>query len=159
MHCLTLHFTIAHGQDFTPINARLEPLNRVAFTEGPAWHPDGSVFFSDIENNRIMRRDALGQLHVYRTPSGKANGLVFDLQGRLVACEGANRRVTRTDPDGSLTVLAEGYQGRKFNSPNDVTIDSKGNLYFTDPRYGDRANWVHGSHHSDPRGVRDGLHQ
>ena len=135
---LSSYLCLAYCQDLLPADARFTPLNRVAFTEGPAWHPDGSVFFSDIENNRIMRRDFAGKLHVYRSPSGKANGLVFDLEGRLIACEGGNRRVTRTNPDGSLTVLAVRYQGKKFNSPNDVTLDSKGNLYFTDPRYGDR---------------------
>ncbi|MDA9856775.1 SMP-30/gluconolactonase/LRE family protein [Rubripirellula sp.] len=136
--CLSTHFSVAFSQGLVPADARLSPLNRVAFTEGPAWHSSGSVFFSDIENNRIMRRDAAGTLHVYRSPSGKANGLVFDLEGRLIACEGGNRRVTRTNPDGSITVLAEGYEGKKFNSPNDVTVDSRGNLYFTDPRYGNR---------------------
>ncbi len=137
--CLLLQPSAVVAQEIVASASRLEPLNGVAFTEGPVWHPDGSVYFSDIENNRIMRRDASGKLHVYRSPSGKANGLVFDLKGRLVACEGGNRRITRTNSDGSLTVLADLYEGKKFNSPNDITIDSAGNLYFTDPRYGDRT--------------------
>lgn len=115
---------------------------RVAFTEGPAWHPSGNVYFSDIENNRIMRRDPDGIIHVYRTPSGKANGLAFDSEGRLIACEGhregGNRRVTRTEHNGTITVLTDRYEGKRFNSPNDLAIDSKGRIYFTDPRYGDR---------------------
>ncbi len=113
---------------------------RVAFVEGPAWSPDGNVFFTDIENNRIMRRDPSGALHVFRQPSGKANGLSFDSKGRLHACEGhregGNRRVTRTETDGIITVLTDRYDGKRYNSPNDLTIDSKGRIYFTDPRYG-----------------------
>lgn len=116
---------------------------RVAFTEGPAWHPSGNVYFSDIANNRIMRRDRLGELHVYRTPSGRTNGLLFDHQGRLLACEGggplSNRRVTRTESDGTITVMADRYQGRRLNSPNDLTMDSQGRIYFSDPRYGART--------------------
>lgn len=113
-----------------------------AFLEGPAWHPSGNVYFSDVENNRILRRDPKGKIHVWRQPSGRANGLVFDREGRLVACEGAgeggNRRVTRTELDGTITVLAERFEGKRFNSPNDLTIDSAGRIYFTDPRYGPR---------------------
>jgi gluconolactonase len=114
----------------------------VAFVEGPAWHPSGNVYFTDVSNNRIMRRDPKGALHVFRQPSGRANGLIFDGQGRLIACEGGgeggNRRVTRTEHDGTITVLADKFEGKRFNSPNDVTVDAKGNVYFTDPRYGPR---------------------
>lgn len=114
----------------------------VAFTEGPAWHADGSVYFSDVENNRIMRRKPDGTMEVFRQPSGRANGLIFDHQGRLVACEGAAlggyRRITRTETNGAITVLTDNFEGKKYNSPNDLTIDSKGRIYFTDPRYGPR---------------------
>jgi gluconolactonase len=117
---------------------------RVAFTEGPAWHDSGNVYFTDIENNRIMRRDRTGVMHVYRTPSGRANGLLFDNRGRLLACEGGgpggNRRVTRTELDGTITVLADHYEGKRLNSPNDLATDSRGRIYFTDPRYGDRTD-------------------
>ncbi len=119
------------------------PLGIVAFTEGPAYHADGSVYFSDVENDRILR-SSNGQISVFRHPAGRANGLLFDHQGRLLACEGAapggRRRVTRTEPDGTLTVLAERYQGHRLNSPNDLTIDSHGRIYFSDPRYGDRED-------------------
>ncbi len=118
---------------------RLREIAQVAFTEGPVWHKDGSVLFTDVANNRIMRRAPDGSLETFRSPSGRANGLVFDLQGRLVACEGGNRRVTRTELDGSLTVLVDQYGGHRLNSPNDVTVDSAGYLFFTDPRYGDRT--------------------
>ncbi len=134
----------AHAQTQATTDTQIQLLGQVAFTEGPAWHRDGSVYFSDIENNRIMRMDTAGVMHVYRSPSGRANGLVFDHQGRLIACEGGrdggNRRVTRTQGDGTITVLADQYEGKRFNSPNDVTLDSVGNIYFTDPRYGDRSD-------------------
>ena len=122
--------------------AQLKLEGAVAFTEGPAWHPSGNVYFTDIANNRIMRRDPKGAIHVFRTPSGRANGLLFDHKGNLLACEGGgeggNRRVTRTEKDGTITVLANRYRGKKLNSPNDLAIDSKGRIYFSDPRYGNR---------------------
>jgi gluconolactonase len=128
-----------------PQKPKLEAVSTVAFTEGPVYHADGSVYFTDVSNNRIMRSapgpepDSRRMIEVYRQPSGRANGLVFDLEGRLVACEGGSRRVTRTEHDGSLTVLAASYQGKPFNSPNDIDVDAQGRLYFTDPRYGDRS--------------------
>ena len=121
--------------------AQLKLEGAVAFTEGPAWHPSGDVYFTDIANNRIMRRDPSGVMHVFRTPSGRANGLLFDHEGNLMACEGGNRRVTRTEKDGAITVLASHYQGKRFNSPNDLAVDSQGRIYFSDPRYGNRETW------------------
>ena len=122
----------------------LESVAAVAFTEGPAWHPSGNCFFTDVANNRIMRRDPNGAMHVFRRPSGRANGLLFDLQGRLICCEGAgpegNRRVTRTEHNGTVTVLADRFDEKRFNSPNDVTLDSNGRIYFTDPRYGSKRD-------------------
>ena len=105
--------------------------------EGPAWHaPSKSLYFTG--GDRITRFDADGKSHVFREPSGGANGLLFDAQGRLVVCESSNRRVTRTEADGHITVLADSYRGMKFNTPNDLTIDSRGRIYFSDPRYGPR---------------------
>jgi len=128
------------AQDLT--NGALNLEGVVAFTEGPAWHPSGNVYFTDIANNRIMRRDPKGAMHVFRTPSGRANGLLFDHSGNLMACEGGgeggNRRVTRTEKNGTLTILANRYQGKRLNSPNDLAVDSKGRIYFSDPRYGTR---------------------
>src|SRR5690242_6431996 len=109
------------------------------FTEGPAYGPGGCVYFSDI-GNRILKYDpASGKTGEYRKPSGRANGLEFDAQGRLIACEGANtgggRRVSITDKDGTVRTLADRWQGKRFNSPNDLAIDRQGRVYFTDPRY------------------------
>lgn len=130
----------SRAEEILAPGARLKAESLVAFTEGPAYHADGSVYFSDVANNRIMRRDAKGQTRVNRFPSGRANGLAFDAQGRLIACEGAdeggNRRLTRTELDGTLTVLADRYQGKRFNSPNDLALDPQGRIFFTDPRYG-----------------------
>ena len=100
---------------------------------------DGAIVFSDI-GNRIMRYDpATGSVTVFRDPSGRANGLIFDAQGRLIAAEGANtgggRRVSITERDGTVRTLADRYQGRRFNSPNDVAIDRGGRVYVSDPRY------------------------
>ena len=112
-----------------------------AFTEGAAEGPDGRIYFSDI-GDRILRFDpATGRTAVFREPSGKSNGLKFDRGGRLLACEGAaagNRRVSVTENDGTVRALADRWRGRRFNSPNDLTLDAAGRVYFTDPRYGGR---------------------
>ena len=138
--CLSLCLPSLKAQVSDPSQLKLE--GAVAFTEGPAWHPSGNVYFTDIANNRIMRRDPEGSMHVFRTPSGRANGLLFDHNGNLMACEGGgeggNRRVTRTEKDGTITILASRYGGKKLNSPNDLAVDSKGRIYFSDPRYGNR---------------------
>jgi len=109
------------------------------FTEGGALAGDGSILFSDI-GNRIMRFDPeTGKTVVFREPSGRANGLIFDPIGRLIAAEGANtggqRRISITERDGTVRTLADRYQGKRFNSPNDVAVDSRGRVYFSDPRY------------------------
>ncbi|MFP4055509.1 MAG: SMP-30/gluconolactonase/LRE family protein [Candidatus Brocadiia bacterium] len=109
------------------------------FTEGPAWHPDGYLLFSDIPADRIYRWAEGKELAVYRQPSHQANGLAIDPKGRLVACEHGARRVTRTEPDGTVVVLAERYQGKRLNSPNDLALHSDGSIYFTDPPYGVRG--------------------
>jgi gluconolactonase len=130
----------AADDPLTPEDAKLEKLwGEGEFTEGPAHGPDGCIYFSDI-GNRIMKFDpATKKTTEYRNPSGRANGLDFDAEGRLVACEGANtggnRRITITEKDGKVRVLADKWMGKRFNSPNDLTIDTKGRIYFTDPRY------------------------
>ncbi len=104
--------------------------------EGPAWHPEQGLFFSGHEG--ITRLDKSGRSHSYRPKAG-TNGLLFDHQGRLLACEPAQRRVTRTEADGTITVLTDGYEGKRYNQPNDITVDSRGRIYFSDPCYGDRS--------------------
>ena len=104
--------------------------------EGPAWHPELGLLSSGEGN--INRRDRDGKTSVYREKAG-SNGLIFDRDGRLIICEPVQRRVTRLDKNGQLTVLADRYEGKRFNQPNDVTMDSKGRIYFSDPRYGDRT--------------------
>lgn len=111
------------------------------FTEGPAATPDGAVFFTDIPNQHVLRYDPVsGETTIARTDSGGANGLALDPTGRLIACEGSARQVTRLNPDGTVTVLASEYDGKPLNSPNDLTLDDAGGIYFTDPRYGNRDN-------------------
>lgn len=109
------------------------------FTEGGAMDADGSILFSDI-GNRILRYDSkTGKTTVFREPSGRANGMIFDSRGRLIVAEGANvggnRRVTITERDGTIRVLADRYDSRRFNSPNDVAVDREGRVYVSDPRY------------------------
>lgn len=106
--------------------------------EGPAWFAPGRyLVFSDIPNNRMLRHDDTnGAVSVFRQPSNNANGNTVDNQGRLVTCEHLTRRVTRTDFDGSISVLADSFDGRRLNSPNDVVVKSDGTVWFTDPPYG-----------------------
>src|SRR5580700_10295538 len=117
-----------------PAGAKPRNLGSVDAGEGPAWDGKGNLYFTG--EHRITVRDSAGQLHIFREPSDGAGGLLFDSRGRLMICEGAARRVTRVEPDGRSLVLADRYKGMRFNSPNDVTIDSKGRIYFSDPRYG-----------------------
>ena len=106
--------------------------------EGPGYHAAGRfVLFSDIPNDRILRYDEVSErTDVFLTPAGFTNGRTVDRQGRFVTCEHGERRVTRTDHDGSITVLAASYDGRRLNSPNDVVEQSDGSIWFTDPSYG-----------------------
>ena len=106
------------------------------FTEGPVWLPEGRLLLSDIPANRIYSWSAEGGLEVWRDPSGHSNGLTLDLQGRLLACEHGNRRVSRTEVDGTMHSLADRHGGKRLNSPNDIVVRSDGLIYFTDPPYG-----------------------
>ena len=103
------------------------------FTEGPLWHPDGFFYFVDLRANRLHRITPGREPEVVRDNTGEGNGTTFDLQGRLIMCEGGNRRVTRMDADGRIEVLADRYEGKRLNRPNDVICGSDGSLYFTDP--------------------------
>jgi len=116
---------------------KLERLDVRNAGEGPAWNArTKTLYFTG--GNKITRLKTDGSSDAFRDPAGGANGLLFDNQGRLVTCEAQARRVTRTESDGRITILADSYEGKKFNSPNDLTIDSKGRIYFSDPRYGPR---------------------
>src|SRR5712675_3732387 len=102
--------------------------------EGPLWWKEGKyLLFSDIHNNKRMKYEPGKGVSVFLEPTNRANGLTRDLQGRLLACEHDTRRVTRRELDGSLTVIASSFQGRRFNRPNDVVVKSDGAIYFTDP--------------------------
>ena len=104
--------------------------------EGPVWfHDGGFLLFSDIHNNRRMKYGPGGQLSVFSEPTNQANGLTRDPSGRLLACEHLTRRVTRLEPDGSITVVASNYRGGRLNRPNDVVCKSDGSIYFTDPGF------------------------
>ena len=131
--------------------ARIEKLaDGFIFTEGPIWVKEGGegLLFSDIPNNRIMKWTPDGKVAEFRKPSGYtgppapegsfvgSNGLTLDKEGRLIICEHGDRRVTRLEKDGKLTVLADKYQGKRLNSPNDAVYKSDGSLYFSDPPYG-----------------------
>lgn len=132
-----------------PAGAHVERLaGGFAFTEGPLWLPEGALLFGDLPNNVIRKWTPDGAVTVVRTRSGYAdadrppgaamgsNGMALDRHGRLTVCEPGNRRVTRLEPDGSVTVLAERYDGKRLNSPNDLVYKSDGSIYFTDPPHG-----------------------
>ena len=107
------------------------------WVEGPVWFGDaGCLLFSDIPNNRIMRWTPSYGVSTYRAPSNYANGHTRDREGRLISCEHGARRVTRTEHDGSITVIADSFQGKRLNSPNDVVVKSDGSIWFSDPHYG-----------------------
>jgi gluconolactonase len=113
------------------------------WAEGPVWFGDGRyLLVSDIPNDRILRWDECsGAVGVFRQPSNNANGHARDRQGRLVSCEHLTRRVTRTEHDGAITVLADGYEGRRLNSPNDIVVARDGSVWFTDPSFGIAGHW------------------
>ncbi len=125
----------AGAQDFSALKAE-KVAGDFKFTEGPVWNRAGFLLFSDIPANTIYKWTPGGKAEVFRQPSGNSNGLTYDRQGRFIACEHSNRRVSRTERDGKVTALAEAYQGKRLNSPNDVVVRRDGNIYFTDPPYG-----------------------
>jgi gluconolactonase len=124
--------------------ASLTIATRTCLLEGPAFDGNGNLFFSDIIGNQIYRMTPDGVLSIFRTDSGRTNGNTFDAQGRVISCEGAEfgtggrRRLVRTDLNtGKIEVLSERYEGKKYNSPNDVVVDIDGRIWFTDPVYGE----------------------
>jgi gluconolactonase len=133
---------VSFGPAGFPAFAGTMAVERVAtgfrWAEGPVYFPAGRyVLFSDIPNNRIMRfSEDDGHLSVYRQPSMNSNGNTIDREGRLITCEHSGRRVTRTELDGSITVIADKYNNKRLNSPNDAVVASDGSIWFTDPAYG-----------------------
>jgi len=128
-----------HFADCLIGHARVERLwSGARWSEGPAWFPAGRyLMWSDIPNNRMMRWDETdGSVSVFRQPANNSNGNTRDRQGRLISCEHLTRRVTRTEHDGTITVIADRWQGKRLNSPNDVVVRSDGSIWFTDPSYG-----------------------
>ena len=107
------------------------------WAEGPVYFAEGDfLLWSDIPNDRMMRYSDADGVSVFRQPAGYTNGHYRDRQGRLVSCEHGNRRVSRTEPDGTITTLADNYEGNRLNSPNDLVVKSDGSIWFTDPPYG-----------------------
>jgi gluconolactonase len=133
---------LSFGPNGFPAFAGTMAVERVAtgfrWAEGPVYFPAGRyALFSDIPNNRIMRfSEDDGHVSVYRQPSMNSNGNTIDREGRLITCEHSGRRVTRTELDGSITIIADKYNGKKLNSPNDAVVASDGSIWFTDPVYG-----------------------
>lgn len=109
------------------------------FTEGPVWHPDGFLLFSDIPANTIYRWQPNGKTEIFRQPSGKANGNALDILDRLITAEHENRRLSLTEKDGQIVTLASHYQEKRLNSPNDLVVKSDGSIYFSDPPFGIKA--------------------
>jgi gluconolactonase len=125
-------------------NASVERLwTGARWAEGPVWFGDGRfLLFSDIPNNRILRwTEETGKVSVFRDPANNTNGHTRDRQGRLISCEHDSWRVTRTELDGTITVLLDQYQGKKLNAPNDAVVHSNGSIWFTDPGYGILSNY------------------
>ena len=125
-------------------SARLEQLyTGCRWAEGPAYFPAGRyLLWSDIPNDRMLRYDDVtGSVGVFRQPAGYSNGNTVDRAGRLVSCEQGNRRVTRTEYDGTITVIADRCDGKRFNSPNDVIVKSDGSIWFSDPPYGIESDY------------------
>jgi gluconolactonase len=125
-------------------HARVERLwSGARWSEGPAWFGGGRyLVWSDIPNDRMLRYDECdGRVSVFRQPSNNANGNTVDREGRLVSCEHRTRRVSRTEHDGTITVLAERYAGKRLNSPNDVVVKADGSIWFTDPDYGVKCDY------------------
>jgi gluconolactonase len=158
MSLLLLLAACLGADDVLASGAKPELLQEQGAGEGPAWHPELGLLTSG--SGHVWRRDRDGKQSVYRENAG-TNGLLFDRDGRLVMCEPGRRRVSRLEKDGQLTVLAETYEGKRFNQPNDLTIDARGRIYFSDPRYGDRSSMelidkdgrkIEGVYRIDPEG-------
>jgi gluconolactonase len=154
---LSLLFAFAVcGQDFSHIS--IEKVDAgFRFTEGPVWSREGFLLFSDVPNNRIRKLVPGERSAVFRDDSHGANGNTYDAQGRLYSCESKTRRVVRLDKKGNIEVLAEKWEGKRLNAPNDIVVRKDGHIYFTDPAFGDQADTrelsFYGVYHITPKGV------
>ena len=134
----------ARFEKYKVANAAVERLyTGTRWAEGPVWFGDGRyLLFSDIPNDRILRwLEDTGEISVFRSPSNYTNGNTRDRQGRLLSCEHDARRVTRTELDGTITILIDSFQGKRLNAPNDIVVDSDNAIWFTDPGYGIMSNY------------------
>src|SRR5580658_7161241 len=143
------------AQDFSDIQVE-KAAHGFRFTEGPAWSRDGYLLFSDIPGNKIMKYLPGEGYPIFRESSNGANGNAFDAQGRLYTCESLARRVTRTDKKGHIEVLADKWEGKRLNAPNDIVVSKNGHVYFTDPAFGSQADHreldFYGVYHIPPKG-------
>jgi gluconolactonase len=147
--------TMLAGQDFSTV--KVEPV-AAGFPggEGPVWSRAGYLLFSDYSRDRIYKYVPGGEPEVYREDSHGTNGNTMDAQGRLYSCEYKSRRVTRTDRNGRIEVLADRFEGKRFNAPNDIVVSKAGHVYFTDPAFGSQADHreldFYGVYHLPPKG-------
>jgi gluconolactonase len=143
------------AQDFSTLNVE-KAAGGFRFTEGPVWSHEGYLLFSDVPNSKIHRFVPGKGTEVFREPSDGANGNTFDSRGRLYTCESQTRRVTRTDKKGNIEVLAEKWEGKRLNAPNDIVVRKDGHVYFTDPMFGKQADTkeldFRGIYHITPKG-------
>lgn len=134
-----LSFCAAFGQDLTNVTVE-KVATAMKFTEGPVWSREGFLIFSDIPSNRLMKFVPGEGVSVYRENTNGTNGNAFDDKGRLYSCESRTGRVIRTDKKGKVEVLAEKWEGKRLNAPNDIVVGKNGHVYFTDPAFGDQAD-------------------
>jgi gluconolactonase len=143
------------AQDFEDIKVE-RTADKLLFAEGPAWAKDGWLFYCDVPTNRIMKFVPGEGTQVYRENSNGADGNAIDSQGRLYTCEARARRVTRTDKKGKIDVIADKFQGKRLNAPNDVTVRHDNHVYFTDPAFGNQTEGreldFFGIYHLTPKG-------
>lgn len=146
---------LAEAQDFSMVEVH-KVAEKFQFTEGPVWSHDGFLLFSDIPASRILKLTPTGATAPFREHSNGANGNTFDSRGRLYSCEGETRRVIRTDKNGKVEVLAEKFEGKRLNQPNDLVVRKDGHLWFTDPAFGSgektRELDFYGVFHLTPKG-------
>ena len=144
-----------HAQDFDEL--RIQRLSQgYRFTEGPAWSKDGYLIFSDTPSDRLLKWVPGSEVTVYRTDAHGPAGNAFDSQGRLYTCETRTRRVTRTEKNGKIEVLAEAWEGKRLNAPSQIAVSRSGHVYFTDPAFGEQSDHrdldFHGVYHIPPKG-------